>query len=148
MREWIEKIHCADKEKLDGIYTFVTENASKPEACFIRPVPWIRRNVSGLENARGLLAMHPAMIGKLNLNTYEMVFSAYLYLRSHLTGCTMQTSTAEARRNMKHIEIYYMLKHGSWLDMAEIEFNIMTQQSLFWRIETIVIHRRSFSRGN
>ncbi len=44
---------------------------------------------------------------------------------------------AEARRIIKHLEIHYTPKHGSRLDMAEIELNVMTRQCLSRRIDTI-----------
>ncbi len=36
----------------------------------------------------------------------------------------------EARRIIKRLEIHYTPKHGSWLDIAEIELNVMTRQCL------------------
>lgn len=44
---------------------------------------------------------------------------------------------AEARRIIKRLEIHYTPKHGSWLDMTEIELNVMTRQCLSRRIATI-----------
>lgn len=44
---------------------------------------------------------------------------------------------AEARRIIKRLEIHYTPKHGSWLDMAEIELNVMTRQCLSRRIASI-----------
>ena len=44
---------------------------------------------------------------------------------------------SEARRIIKRLEIHYTPKHGSWLDMAEIELNVMTRQCLSRRIENI-----------
>ena len=44
---------------------------------------------------------------------------------------------AEVRRIIKRLEIHYMPKHGSWLDMAEIELNVMTRQCLSRRIASI-----------
>lgn len=44
---------------------------------------------------------------------------------------------AEARRIIKKLEIHYTPKHGSWLDMAEIELNVMTRQCLSRRVEDI-----------
>ena len=44
---------------------------------------------------------------------------------------------AEARRIIKRLEIHYTPKHGSWLDMAEIELNVMTRQCLSRRIDSI-----------
>jgi hypothetical protein len=43
----------------------------------------------------------------------------------------------EARRIIKRLEIHYTPKHGSWLDMAEIELNVMTRQCLSRRIASI-----------
>ena len=43
----------------------------------------------------------------------------------------------EARRIIKRLEIHYTPKHGSWLDIAEIELNVMTRQCLLRRIENI-----------
>ncbi len=45
---------------------------------------------------------------------------------------------AEAKRIIKRLEIHYTPKHGSWLDMSEIELNVMTRQCLSRRIDTIV----------
>ncbi|MFR4453896.1 MAG: IS630 family transposase [Blautia hansenii] len=44
---------------------------------------------------------------------------------------------AEARRLIKRLEIHYTPKHGSWLDIAEIELNVMTRQCLSRRIDDI-----------
>lgn len=45
--------------------------------------------------------------------------------------------SSEARRIIKRLEIHYTPKHGSWLDMAEIELNVMTRQCLSRRISTL-----------
>ena len=47
----------------------------------------------------------------------------------------------EARRIIKKLEIHYTLKHGSWLDIAEIELNVMTRQCLSRRIPSIDVLR-------
>ena len=60
-----------------------------------------------------------------NLNTHK---PASLYKRY---------PADEARRIMKRLEIHYTPKHGSWLDMAEIELNVMTRQCLSRRISTL-----------
>lgn len=43
----------------------------------------------------------------------------------------------EARRIIKKLDIHYTPKHGSWLDIAEIELNVMTRQCLSRRIDGI-----------
>jgi transposase len=40
----------------------------------------------------------------------------------------------EARRILDRLEIHYTPKHGSWLNMAEIEFSILSKQCLDRRI--------------
>lgn len=60
-----------------------------------------------------------------NLNTHK---PASLYKRY---------SPEEARRIIKKLEIHYTPKHGSWLDIAEIELNVMTRQCLSRRISDI-----------
>jgi hypothetical protein len=49
---------------------------------------------------------------------------------------------AEARRLMKRFEVHYTPKHGSWLDMAEIELGILGRQCLARRIDNIEGLRR------
>lgn len=43
----------------------------------------------------------------------------------------------EARRIVKKLEIHDTSKHGSWLNVAEIELNVMTRQRLSRRIACI-----------
>lgn len=70
-----------------------------------------------------------------NLNTHKV---ASLYKRY---------PAAEAHRIMKKLEIHYTPKHGSWLDMAEIELNVMTRQCLSRRIDNIDLLERSYQHG-
>jgi len=42
----------------------------------------------------------------------------------------------EARRLVERFEIHYTPKHGSWLNMAEIEIGVMSRQCLKRRIPT------------
>ena len=41
---------------------------------------------------------------------------------------------SEARRILQHLELQYTPKHGSWLNMAEIELSILSRQCLDRRI--------------
>lgn len=41
----------------------------------------------------------------------------------------------EARRIAERLEIHYTPKHGSWLNMAEIEIGVMTRQCIDRRVE-------------
>ena len=44
---------------------------------------------------------------------------------------------AEAKRIADKLEIHYTPKHGSWLNMAEIEISVLSRQCLFDRTEDI-----------
>ena len=60
-----------------------------------------------------------------NLNTHK---PASLYKRY---------SPEEARHIIKKLKIHYTPKHGGWLDIAELELNVMTRQCLSRRIAEI-----------
>lgn len=51
----------------------------------------------------------------------------------------------ETRRIIKKLEIHYTPKHGTWLDIAEIELNVLTRQCLSQRIESIELLRKELS---
>jgi len=59
-------------------------------------------------------------------------------LNTHKFGSLYDTFTAEvAKEIMDKIEIVYTPKHGSWLNMAEIELNVLNMQCLKRRIDNI-----------
>ena len=51
----------------------------------------------------------------------------------------------EARRIAERLEIHYTPKHGSWLDMAEIEIGVMSRQCLNRRIPDQATLRREIN---
>jgi hypothetical protein len=56
-------------------------------------------------------------------------------LNTHTPAALYKTfEPAEARRLLKHLEWHYTPKHGSWLDMAELELSVLTRQCLDRRI--------------
>ncbi len=59
-------------------------------------------------------------------------------LNTHAIASLYKTFPAhEARQIARKLEIHYTPKHGSWLDMAEIELNVITRQCLSRRIAGI-----------
>ena len=59
-------------------------------------------------------------------------------INTHTKSSLYQTfPPEEAYELAKRLEIHYTPKHGSWLDMAEIELNVMTRQCLSRRIASI-----------
>jgi hypothetical protein len=79
---------------------------------------------------RGVIDEHYADAEKVilvmdNLNTH--VFSSFY----------KAFEPKEARRLIEKIEIHYTPKHGSWLNMAEIELSVLARQCLSRRIGSI-----------
>ena len=63
-------------------------------------------------------------------------------LNTHKTASLYEAfEPQEARRLAQRLEIHYTLKHGSWLNVAEIELSVFTQQCLQRRIPEISLLR-------
>lgn len=58
-------------------------------------------------------------------------------LSSHTPEALYETfAPAEARRIVRKLEFHYTPKHGSWLNMAELELSVLARQCLQQRIPT------------
>src|SRR5438128_9255410 len=56
-------------------------------------------------------------------------------LNTHVLYALYETfAQEEARRIIEKLEIHYTPKHGSWLNMAEIELSVLSRQCLDRRI--------------
>lgn len=61
-------------------------------------------------------------------------------LNTHVLGALYETFTPEeARRIARRLEFHYTPKHGSWLNMAEMEFSVLSRQCLDQRIATAAV---------
>jgi len=59
-------------------------------------------------------------------------------LNIHTPGALYEAfEPAEARRILRKLEFHHTPKHGSWLNMAEIEISILSRQCLKQRIATL-----------
>jgi len=59
-------------------------------------------------------------------------------LNTHTISSLYETFTPDVALSLaKRLEIHYTPKHGSWLNIAEIELNVMTKQCLDRRIPNI-----------
>jgi transposase len=67
-------------------------------------------------------------------------------LSTHSPAALYQTfPPAEARRLVKRLEFHYTPKHGSWLNMAELEFSILSRQCLHRRLPNQTILRKEIA---
>lgn len=63
-------------------------------------------------------------------------------LNTHKIGSLYEAfEAAQARRLARRLEIHYTPKHGSWLNIAEVELSVFTGQCLERRIPQIAILR-------
>nr|VFK05209.1 MAG: DDE superfamily endonuclease [Candidatus Kentron sp. H] len=68
----------------------------------------------------------------------EKVILVWDNLNTHVPASLYKTfEPAEARRLLERLEIHYTPKHGSWLNIAEIELSIFTKQCLGRRISRV-----------
>ncbi len=59
-------------------------------------------------------------------------------LNTHVRSALYETfSPDQARRILEKLEIHYTPKHGSWLNMAEIELSVLSRQCLDRRIPNV-----------
>jgi transposase len=73
----------------------------------------------------------------------EVVVLVMDNLNTHKIGSLYERFPAEvARAYVKRLEIHFTPKHGSWLNMAEIEFSVLSGQCLDERIGDIETFRR------
>lgn len=69
---------------------------------------------------------------------HERIILVMDNLNTHTKASLYQTfEPAEALRLSNRLEIHYTPKHGSWLNIAEIELNAMTRQCLERRIDNL-----------
>jgi hypothetical protein len=73
----------------------------------------------------------------------EVVVLVMDNLNTHTIGSLYKRFPPDkAREYAKRLEIHYTPKHGSWLNIAEIELSILTKQCLNRRIGDIETYRR------
>jgi len=70
-------------------------------------------------------------------------------LNTHNTASLYQAfPPKEAKRLVDRLEIHYTPKHGSWLDIAEIELSVLKRQCLAGRIDCMEKMRNKVSAWN
>jgi hypothetical protein len=64
-------------------------------------------------------------------------------LNTHTGGALYEAfPAAEARQLWERLEVHYTPKHGSWLNLAEMELNVFSGQYLDRRIDEVAVLRR------
>jgi hypothetical protein len=85
-----------------------------------------------------MLSINAILMGKWYYPDVEKIILVMDNLNTHVTASLYKAFLPEeARRIARRLEIHYTPKHGSWLNMCEIELNVMTKQCLSRRIDNI-----------
>jgi DDE superfamily endonuclease len=105
-------VHC---EPLRG-WRHLAVTAQRCKADFARQMQWL----ADVGFPRAVLIR--VVLDNLSTHTAEALYETF--------------APAEARRILRRLEFHYTPKHGSWLNIAEIELSILTRECLGRRIAT------------
>ena len=124
-----------DLQKIDSEYK---RNGTASIFVFIEPLGGIR-HVSVREHRTAKdWAEEIRYLTDVSYPDKEKIILVMDNLNTHAIASLYKTfPAAEARRIAKKLEIHYTPKHGSWLNIAEIEINVITRQCLSRRIADI-----------
>ena len=124
-----------DDKKVDSVYS---RNGTCSIFAFIEPLGGmhhvsVREHRTAKDWAEEIKHLSDVMYPNV-----EKIILVMDNLNTHAPSSLYKAFTpAEARRIAKRLEIHYTPKHGSWLNIAEIELNVMTRQCLSRRISSM-----------
>jgi len=132
-----------DTQKIDSEYV---RNGSCSIFVFVEPLGGVR-HVSVREHRTAVdWAEEIRYLVDVSYPNRDKIILVMDNLNTHALSSLYKAFPApEARRIAKKLEIHYTPKHGSWLDIAEIELNVMTRQCLSRRITDIVMLRQELA---
>ena len=139
-------MRSGDTQKMDSEYT---RNGTVSIFVFVEPLGGVR-HVSVREHRTAIdWAEEIKYLVDVSYPDSEKIVLVMDNLNTHaLSSLYKAFPASEARRIARKLEIHYTPKHGSWLDIAEIELNVMTRQCLSQRISDIEKLRKNSLRGN
>lgn len=128
-------VRPGDTKKIDSEYV---RNGTYSIFVFVEPLGGVR-HVSVREHCTAFdWAEEIKYLADTSYPDKQKIILVMDNLNTHAIASLYKTFPAqEARRTARKLEIHYTPKHGSWLNIAEIELNVMTRQCLSQRIEDI-----------
>ena len=136
-------MRSGDIQKIDSEYT---RNGTVSIFVFVEPLGGVR-HVSVREHRTAIdWAEEIKYLVEVSYPDSEKIVLVMDNLNTHALASLYKAFPAsEARRIARKLEIHYTPKHGSWLNIAEIELNVMTRQCLSQRISDIEKLRQELS---
>jgi transposase len=113
---------------------------------FVQPLlGWRQVNVTA-QRTKQDFAQQMKLLVDVYFPEVEVVRLVVDNLNTHTPAALYETfAPAEARRITRKLEFHYTPKHGSWLNMAECEFAVLTTQCLDRRIPDVTTLGREIS---
>jgi transposase len=113
---------------------------------FVQPLRgWRHVNVTARRTKRDFAEQMKELID-VHFPEAEVIRLVADNLNTHTPAALYEAfAPAEARRITRKLEFHYTPKHGSWLNMAECEFAVLTQQCLDRRIPNPEILRQEIA---
>jgi hypothetical protein len=117
-------------------YEYVREGVANVFLCCEPLRGWRRATVTERRTRQDWAHVIKTLVD-VDYPTAERIVLVLDNLNTHTPGSLYETFPAEeARRLTQRLEIHYTPKHGSWLNIAEIELSILRRQCLGRRIPT------------
>jgi transposase len=113
---------------------------------FVQPLRgWRQVNVTARRTGSDFA--HPMQeLGDVHFPQAEVIRVVVDNLNPHTPAAFYETfAPAEARRLTRKLDFHYTPKHGSWLNMAECEFAVLTKQCLAHRVPNVATLRREIA---
>ena len=132
-----------DTQKTDSEYV---RNGTCSIFVFVEPLGGIRHVSVREHRTAGDWAEEIRYLVDVSYPDHDRIILVMDNLNTHALSSLYKAFPApEARRIAKRLEIHYTPKHGSWLNIAEIELNVMTRQCLSRRIGDIGLLRQELT---
>ena len=105
---------------------------------FVAPLEGWRRAEASEQRTKTDLAHQIKKLITIDFPHAEKIVLVMDNLNTHTIGSLYKTFPAEEARLLRDkLEIHYIPKHGSWLNMAEIEINVLENHGLSKRVPSM-----------
>jgi hypothetical protein len=143
-----KRVPCTpgETEKVDSVYTRV--GVADVFMAF-EPLAGKRFTETTLTRTANDFAEFVKMLVDVHYPQAERIRLVMDNLNTHTTASLYKAfEPTEARRLAEKLEIHYTPKHGSWLNMAEIEIGVMSRQALAKPLPNFDAFRRQVASWN
>jgi transposase len=126
-------------------YEYVRNGTANLFMTFEPLIGWRAVQVTDRRTAKDFAAVLRWLVEDLHPEARKVVLVTD-NLNTHTPGCLYEAfAPARARAIAERLEWHYTPKHGSWLNMAEIELAALTKQCLDRRLESVTVLERQVS---